>query len=367
LRALRALTLVLLAALVAVLVIVLTQGGAGPPRASAFGADFGVIFQAHYPPEVIDRAMDSAQDAGLGLARVGPLWELTEPHPPRGGEHHYDWAYDDQIAKQLAGRGFKWVAVLGFAPPWASVAPGMLHAAPRGTANYAAYAAAVARRYRGLITAFEVWNEENTPIFWRPAPDPVAYGRLYAAARAAIHRADPGVPVLIGGLAGGHGQFLRTLLQQPELKGAVDGVAVHAYAPTPAAVLAQVASYRRTLDRSGFAGVPLYVTEYGWSSRRVLPSPVQPLVPAGSYAPAAQRPGFIVQAARDVLGSGCDVRMAIFYAWVTQQHNPRALYDWFGVASPTGGPTPATQEIAQNVNGLRDAQAVRASACPGVR
>ena len=92
----------------------------------------GVLFQSHYPPAVVDRALASAADAGLGLARVAPLWELTEPAPPRGARHRYDWRYDDIIAKELAGHGFRWVAVLAFAPSWASVEPGVLHAAPRG-------------------------------------------------------------------------------------------------------------------------------------------------------------------------------------------------------------------------------------------
>jgi hypothetical protein len=376
-RSRRQLTLALIAALLAavvVLVVVLTRSGPGPtppprlePREAAFGADFGVIFQSPYPPRVIDRALATARQAGLGLARVAPLWEATEPLAPQAGRHLYDWRYDDRIARHLARGGFRWVAVLAFAPGWASAAPGVLHAAPRGTANYAAYAAAVARRYRGLTAAFEIWNEENTPIFWRPAPNPVAYARLYAAARLAIHRADPGVPVLIGGLAGGHTEFLTTLLRQPELRGAIDGVAVHAYAATPEAVLAQVERYRRTLDQLGFATVPLYVTEYGWSSRRILPSPQQPVVPPGSYAPAAQRPGFIVQTARDLLSSGCDVRMAIFYAWLTQERNPASLYDWYGVSTPTGAATPATQAIAREATVLRQAHSLRATACPAPR
>jgi hypothetical protein len=368
------LTLALIAALgavVVVLVVVLTRSNPAPPppppREPAFGADFGVIFQSPYPPAVVDRALATARGAGLGLARVAPLWEATEPLPPQGGRHVYDWRYDDRIAHDLAGHGFRWVAVLAFAPGWASVAPGVLHAAPRGTANYAAYAAAVAGRYRGLIAAFEIWNEENTPIFWRPAPNPVAYARLYAAARRAIHRVDPGVPVLIGGLAGGHTRFLTTLLRQPELRGAIDGVAVHAYAATPEAVLTEVEGYRQRLDQLGFANVPLYVTEYGWSSRRILPSPQQPLVPPGSYAPAARRPGFIVQTARHLLTSGCDVRMAIFFAWLTQERSPTSLYDWYGVSTPTGSPTPATQAIAREARVLRQAHSVRATACPAPR
>jgi hypothetical protein len=366
--------LVLAVALVAALIYVLSRSGGGPgpppgagglPRAARsvqFGADVGVIFQSRYPPATVDRALTSAARAGLGLARVAPLWELTERVAPQGARHSYDWRYDDFIARELAGHGLRWVAVLAFAPAWASVEPGVLHAAPRRPAEYAAYAAAVARRYHGLIAAFEVWNEENLPSFWRPAPDPVAYARLYAAARMAIHSADPGVPVLVGGLAGGHRSFLTRLLRQPELRGLVDGVAIHAYAASPAGMVRQVRGYRRRLDALGFGRVPLYVTEYGWSSRPV-PTLFNGLpAPPGSYAPPAVRPGYIVQGAGDVLDSGCNVRMAVFYAWLTPERSPFALYQWFGVASPTGSATPATQAIARQVGQTR-VRAAAAGAC----
>lgn len=350
--------------LVAALIYVLTRSGGAPERSPAFGADVGVMFQARYPPAVVDRALAGAAAAGLGVARAAPLWELTEPAAPLAGRHRYDWRYDDTIAKELAGHGFHWLAVLAFAPSWASVQPGVLHAAPRGTGAYAAYATAVARRYHGLISAFEIWNEENLPIFWRPAPDPAAYARLYEAARAAIHAVDPRVPVLIGGLAGGHPRFLARLLRQPELRGQVDGVAVHVYAASPAAVLAQVRADRIRLDVLGFGAVPLYVTEYGWSSRPVADLHPGFPVPPGSYAPASVRPGYIVQTARDLLASGCNVRMAVFYAWLTPQRDPRALYNWYGVAAPDGGATPATQEISREAGRTRVRAAASASCLP---
>ncbi|HEY1522072.1 MAG TPA: hypothetical protein VGF70_03590 [Solirubrobacteraceae bacterium] len=356
------LALVVLVALVAALLYALTRGGAGPQRSPEFGADMGVLFQDHDPPAVVNRALASAAAAGLGVARVAPLWELTEPTPPQGGHHRYDWRYDDFIARELAGHGFRWVAVLAFAPAWASVQPGVLHSAPRVTAAYAAYAAAVARRYRGLISAFEVWNEEDLPVFWRPAPDPVAYARLYEAARAAIHRVDPGVPVLVGGLAGGHTRFLTDLLQQPLLRGRMDGLAIHTYAATPARMLAQIRAYRLRLTGASFGAVPLYVTEYGWSSRPIARSPKGFPVPAGSYAPPSVRPGFIVQAARDVLASGCNVRMAVFYAWVTPQRTPVTLYQWYGVAAPDGAGTPASRAISREA-GLTRVRAAPAGSC----
>ncbi|MFL5822903.1 MAG: hypothetical protein ACJ764_05610 [Solirubrobacteraceae bacterium] len=352
-----------LAAVGAIVYALWPRGAAPEPRAAGFGADMGVLFQDHYPVAVVSRALTGAADAGLGVGRVAPLWELTEPRPPLAGHHHYDWRYDDFIARELAGHGFRWLAVLGFAPGWAAVAPAVLHAAPRGTAAYAAYAAAVARRYRGLISAFEVWNEENTPVFWRPAPDPVAYARLYLAARQAIHRVDPKAPVLIGGLVAGHRKFLRGLLLQPGLRGMVDGVAIHAYGPDPSHVLGQVRSRRLELNALGFGGVPLYLTEYGWSSRQVSsPGPGAGTIRA-NYAPAPVRGPFIVQTARDLLSSDCNIRAATFYAWLTPQSGPHSIYGWYGVASPDGATTATSDAIAQGARSLTRRRAVTARVC----
>ncbi len=95
------------------------------------------------------------------------------------------------------------------------------------------------------------------------------------------------------------------------------------------------------------------MTEYGWSSRPIVSAPRGFPVPPGSYAPPAVRPRFLVQAAHDVLASGCNVRMAVFYAWVTPEHTPVTLYDWYGVAAPDGATTAASQALAQQATVTR--------------
>jgi hypothetical protein len=232
------------------------------------------------------------------------------------------------------------------------VTPAELHGAPITPSDYAAYSAAVAGRYRGQIAAYEIWNEENSSAFWRPAPDPAAYARLYLAARAAIHRADPGVPVLIGGLANTGSGFLARLLRRPGLRGQVDGVAVHPYGRDPAQVLTRVRGYRLQLRALAAGDVPLYVTEYGWATQ-----------PAGgrTYATAAERGPFISTVAQDLLRSDCGVRMVIFYAWTTGQGNPASADQWYGVASPGGAPNSGTAAVAGA------ARALAAPAGPPIR
>lgn len=290
----------------------------------------------------VDRQLAAAAATGLGLARVAPLWEFTEPLPPRGGRHVYDWRFDDFIAHRLAAHSLRWIAVVAFAPGWASVQPAELHAAPRSPSDFAAYAGALAARYHGQIATYEIWNEENSPVFWRPRPDPGAYAELYLAARAAIHSVDPGAPVLIGGLANDP-PFLSRLLAVPGVAGQIDGVAVHPYGANPLAVLARVRDYRLELRSLGAGGVPLYVTEYGWSTS-----------PPGNntYAPASQQGPFIGQVATALLRSDCGVHAAIFYAWTTADHNRADRDQWYGIVPSNAAASAATASVASAARAL---------------
>jgi len=318
---------------------------ASTPSATGRAADFGADVQQLFvnPLSHPGQQLAAAAADGLGLARAAPLWEFTEPQPPRDGRHRYDWRFADRIAGQLAAHGLRWVALLAFAPGWASQTPTELHGAPATPADYAAYAAALARRYRGQIAAYEIWNEENSPQFWRPTPDPAAYARLYLAARAAIHQADPGVPVLIGGLANGGTSFLARLFQQSGLRGQVDGVAVHPYGRDPAQVLDFVRGYRLRLRALGAAQVPLDVTEYGWATH-----------PIGgtTYAPASQQGTFISETAQDLLRSDCNVALVTFYAWTTAERVSASPDQWYGVASADGARTSATAAVADAAHAL---------------
>lgn len=290
----------------------------------------------------IDRELAAVEAEGLGVVRAAPLWEFTEPQAPRAGVHVYDWRFDDLIADSLAAHRLKWIAVLAYAPSWASLTPSQLHGAPRTVADFAAYAGALAARYRGRIVAYEIWNEENSPIFWRPSPDPASYARLYLAASAAIHAADPGVPVLVGGLANGT-QFLPRLLSIPALAGQIDGIAVHPYGANPLEVLARVRGYRQELRSLGAGEIPLYVTEYGWATQ-----------PLGNptYATESQQGPYIGQVAQTLLRSDCDVRDVIFYAWSTAERDTSDRDQWYGIARPTGAPTQATASVEQAARSL---------------
>jgi hypothetical protein len=317
------------------------------PAGEAFGANTGRLFNGRpYPDAVIQAQLTALRSTGATLARADAAWEATEPQAPLGNIHRYDWSFDDRIAGALAAHGLTWLPTIDYAAPWAQTIHGQNHSAP-DPAEYAAYAAAVAARYGAHgtfwranpqipdrpVDTFEIWNEPDNPVFWVPKPDAQTYARLYVKARQAIDSVDPGARVIVGGLTEA-ATFLPAMLRAlPTLRNHIDGVAVHPYGATPDEVLAKLAQARQALRALGMPTVPLYVTEFGWTTS-----------PRGAldYLPERRRPAFIQQALTALGHTDCGLVAVLLYAWVTPERDRANSEDWFGIHPPGGGSSPDT-------------------------
>jgi hypothetical protein len=194
------------------------------------------------------------------------------------------------------------------------------------------------------VGAIEIWNEPDNGEFWAPGPNVAAYAQLYLDARAAIDAAHPGIRVVIGGLTA-PGTSLPAMVQAvPELAGHVDGVAIHPYG-RPGLVVLRVRGARAALVKLGMGAVPLYVTEFGWTT--------QPPGAVG-YGPAAQRPAYIIDVLTTLGHLQCGLAATVLYTWVTPQRNPADPQDWYGIANPAD-PSAGTPDTAAFAAGLRSA------------
>jgi hypothetical protein len=311
-----------------------------PPSSEEFGASVNRLFNDRvYSAAQIDAQLSALHAAGATVARSDALWEASEPTPPVNGLHRFDWGFDDQLAEALARRSLRWLPILDYTAPWDQSLPGRDHSPPRSAADYAAYAFAFAARYGSsgsfwrahpelpnlAVEQYEIWNQPDNPVFWVPAPDPARYARLYAAAAAAIHAADPKGQVLVGGLTSPSTFLPAMLAADPSLRLRIGGVAIHPYGATPALVLSNLATARHVLDSLGMALTPLYVTEFGWTTS-----------PPGALdgAPERLRPGYIEQTLTALGHSGCGLAAAILYTWVAPERDLRDAQDWFGVSPP---------------------------------
>jgi polysaccharide biosynthesis protein PslG len=310
-----------------------------------------------YTPGQIGSQLQALRETGVTIARSDTLWEATEPVAPVNGMHRYTWSFDDSVVGSLAAHRLRLLAVIDYSAPWAQSAPGQDHSPPRSPDDYAEYAGALAARYGagGLfwrlhpsltpepINTYEVWNEPDIPPFWFPAPNAGQYVELYLRARDAITAVDPAARVIVGGLANAPRFLPAMLAARPDLAGHIDGVGIHPYGANPRAVLDSVRAARKALTALGIGTVPLYATEFGWTTK-----------PPGArhWVPERVRPRYISRAISDLARTDCGLAAAILYTWLTPERDPGNLEDWFGIHPLDGGSSSDTQAFAA---GLRDA------------
>jgi len=324
------------------------------PRTEQFGASVNLLFNSgDHTPDQIAAQLRALRASGVTTARSDAFWEASEPAAPVNGVHSYDWAFDDKIIAALATAGLRWLPILDYSAPWAQSITGQDHSPPSSADAYAAYAAAFAARYGSggsfwrnhpelapePVGAYEIWNEPDNGEFWTPTPDPARYADLYLAARREIDLADPAARVIVGGLTNPTAFVPAMLRARPQLSGHVDGVGIHPYG-SPEVVLAKTRADRAMLVDQGLSSVPMYVTEFGWTT-----SPPGAL----DYAAPPRRMTYIQQTLTALGHLNCGLASALLYTWYSPQENPADSQQWYGLVGPGAVPTPAAAAFTRGL------------------
>ncbi len=221
------------------------------------------------------------QAAGLSYVRFVIPWYAVEK-----GKGSFVWTNFDPIIELLREQGMKAVIVLGaghevYTPKLEAKEEGDYElAAPRTPEEieaFSRYAAKTVERYGTDGIIWEIWNEPDSPQFWKPKPNAQDYARLAGAACRAIRAVAPKARVVGTGSAempGAYGTFwpgfVGKVLRDPDFA-CLDGLSFHAYrdgAVPPETVLEAYKKLRVFLKRFGPKGrvaLPLLVTEWGFS------------------------------------------------------------------------------------------------------
>jgi hypothetical protein len=201
----------------AVGLLVCAVGGYGVLPANAGAAEAGVNLTDLSPTSI-----SQASTLGAHWVRVFAVWNDLEAAP---GAHASNWfaEYDHLLA--ALPKGTKVIIDLVGTPPWESGSSAS-NAPPRDPADYGNILHYMAQRWAGKVAAYEIWNEEDTSLWWAGAPDPAAYTRLLQTAYTAVKSADPNAAVVLGGLTGNDYNFLQGVYQAGG-KGYFDAVGVH--------------------------------------------------------------------------------------------------------------------------------------------
>ncbi len=194
-----------------------------------------------------DKFKDYFVELGIGYARLQSGWAKTEKEKGK-----YDFAWLDHIVDGLIERGVKpWMCLCYSNPIYneGSVNLGSAIFTDKETVKaWNKYVEAVAKRYKGKVTMYEVWNE---PKFNSKNVEPCA--NLYINTAESIRKHDKKVPIAAFGL---HGlpnsiDWVKAVFESIKAKGKadlLDKLTYHTYFPCPESSVAPVKELEATVQ-----------------------------------------------------------------------------------------------------------------------
>jgi hypothetical protein len=209
-----------------------------------------------------------------------------------------DWQQLDSVVESAAESNTQLLPLLNGTPLWASAEAANPKAytpsgppiyTPQGRAGWVAFVGDLARRYgttgtfwalhpelpRVPIHSWQIWNEVNLPFFWGGKPSPRGYADLLRLSRGALSEADPSAQVILAGLLPyqsivtgtvSGGRYLKRLYRVKGVRKLFDAVAIHPYGIKPRGVVGELRLMRKVLNSVGARRVPIWATEFGWTT-----------------------------------------------------------------------------------------------------
>jgi hypothetical protein len=150
-------------------------------------------------PGTTARDLQLARDGGFRWVKQRFEWRNIEGK----NKGNFEWNEPDRIVDAIGQSGLRIIARVDNQPKWASSTiqwPGS--GPPDNPKDWSDFLTALATRYRGRITTYEIWNEPNIDREWgNKRPDPVAYTSMLKSSYQAIKTADPQALVVSAGMS----------------------------------------------------------------------------------------------------------------------------------------------------------------------
>ncbi|GAB2653238.1 hypothetical protein GCM10027169_17510 [Gordonia jinhuaensis] len=287
----------LLSATAAIFSVALTVGLSAPAQARVVVPRAGYGFtegaaMLDLPQSALDRELDAVSHTSASWLRVLVDWSRTETAPG-----NFDWSAADRVVNSAHRHGLRILLNVAFTPAWAGGGSGLASTtAPRNAADFGNFAGAVARRYQGLASSYEIWNEPNLPTFLNAPNRPAAYAALLRAAYPAIKRVQPDATVVAAGLSPSTGSdFPASFLEAVYgygAKGYFDATAMHPYTfpyglpADPSGGWHSVGAMHATMQAHGDGSKKIWLTEFGAPTNYTELTAVSPVL--GGVTPEAQ-------------------------------------------------------------------------------
>jgi hypothetical protein len=246
--------------------------------APASGAQTGINVAGFFGTPAQNATLESLiTQLRPGWVRVFLNWDQIETSPGS-----YDAAqladYKQLFAALPAGTKVD-IDVTG-SPAWANGGSTNPATPPVTDQSFGGFMNYLANTFGPTVSAYEIWNEEDTTYNWTGTP--AQYVSLLQAAYPAIKSANPNATVILGGLAANDYPYLQQLYADGA-QGSFDAVGVHtddacsltspeAFAFNPGTQQINRWSFlgfttvHSIMAANGDASKPIYMTEFGWST-----------------------------------------------------------------------------------------------------
>ncbi len=267
------------------------------PSASYRGPKIDLNVQsATGDPETPIRTYDAVREL-VGLARATGAQVISTSTSFRTMQpveaEPIQFGYIDRTIGAARSAGLQVKLQLVGMPDWALDDPQHVRQAPRSEAElkeWGDFVTRVMRHVAGKIDYVEVWNEPNESKWWPTGPDPVEFARLLSVTYTAVHQASPTTQVISGGLASNDIGYLEKVYKAFDTLGLkaspFDMVGAHPFAGDHAPDSVDPAKrYDRepfglydenftgfmglhdVMARNGDKALPVYITQFGYSTR----------------------------------------------------------------------------------------------------
>jgi polysaccharide biosynthesis protein PslG len=234
----------------------------------------GIVFHctwSSYSDTVRKSLLDKMRAAGINWVRIDVGWSSLESS--RGRYASWYARRLDHCVSWARARGIKVLADVLWTPSWANGGQGA-NVPPQNASDFGDAAGWMAGRWKGRISAWEIWNEPDQDDFWTGTVQ--QYVALLKAAYPRIKAADPGALVVTAGVTNQDTDFLR-LAYQAGWQGFFDVLATHPYqglanrppedgdCATDIYVFCHAPAVHDLMAQYGDGNKPIWFTEFGWS------------------------------------------------------------------------------------------------------
>ena len=168
--------------------------GVGHYSAPLQGPHVGYGFNAALYYVDHNQAYDMVTGAGFGWVKLQISW-----HDIEGNKGQYAWGQLDQIVADANAKGVKLIFSIAKSPDWAT-AGAIKGGLPDDPTDLGNFVYQMASHYKGLVSAYEIWNEENYAVETGGHVDPARYVTALRYGYWGVKFADHHAFVLFGAL-----------------------------------------------------------------------------------------------------------------------------------------------------------------------